>query len=220
MEQKRMDLCPEEEKIFAGVLFAPGNDALRAIKLRTHNLNNDYNATYEDETEKRAAILGQMLGALGEGGFLQGPVYFHYGTHTRIGKRFFGNFNLTVQDDAPVTIGDDCNFGPNVTIVTPVHPMLPGERCAMLSGTGERKHLCYARPVVVGNDCWLGANVVICPGVTIGDGCVIGAGSVVTRDVPPMSFAAGNPCRVIREITQKDSMRARNDVLGDCRVDE
>ena len=210
----------EEERIFAGTLFAPGAPELRAIKLRTHNLNNDYNATYEDETEKRAAILAQMLGGMGEGSFIQGPIHFHYGVHTTIGKRFFGNFNLTVQDDAKVTIGDDCNFGPNVTIVTPIHPMLPNERYMMLDKDGNQKHLCYARPVVIGNDCWLGANVVVCPGVTIGNGCVIGAGSVVTRDIPDHCFAAGVPCRVIREITEADSMKYKPEILADFQVIE
>lgn len=118
----------EEERLLSGIVFMPGAPELRAIKLATHNLNNDYNATYEDETEKRAEILHKMLGEMGEGTFLQGPIYFHYGKHTKIGKRVFINFNFTVQDDALVTIGDDCNFGPNVTIVTPVHPMLADER--------------------------------------------------------------------------------------------
>ena len=208
----------EEEKIFAGILFAPGHPDLRAIKLRTHNLNNDYNATYEDETEKRAAILSQIVGSMGEGSFIQGPVHFHYGVHTTIGKRFFGNFNHTIQDDAKVTIGDDCNFGPNVTIVTPIHPMLPGERHVMLDKDGNEKHLCYAKPVTIGDDCWLGANVVVCPGVTIGPGCVIGAGSVVTRDIPANSFAAGVPCKVIRPITDADSMRFKPEILADNQV--
>ncbi len=210
----------EEQKIFAGILFAPGHPDLKAIKLRTHNLNIDYNKTYEDETEKRAQLLSQMVGEIGEGSFIQGPVFFHYGVHTKIGKRFFGNFNLTVQDDAPVVIGDDCNFGPNVTIVTPIHPMLPQERRAMLDGDGNVKHLCYAKPVSIGNDCWFGAGVTVCPGVTIGDNCVIGAGSVVTKDIPANSFAAGVPCRVIREITQQDSMAYKPEILADNQVME
>ena len=197
---------PEEEKIFAGVLFSPGDPELKAIKLRSHNLCADYNRTFENDTETRDRLIRQIVGAWGEGSFIQGPVQFHYGVHTKIGKRFFGNFNLMIQDDGPVTIGDDCNFGPNCTIVTPVHPMLPDERYRLKAPDGSPKHLCYAKPVHVGNDVWLGANVVICPGVTIGDGCVIGAGSVVVKDIPPMSFAAGNPCRVIRPITQEDSM--------------
>lgn len=208
----------EDEKRAAGLLFCPLDDTLRAQKLRTHKLNQDFNALYEDRQEERDRLLSQMVGELGEGTFIQGPVTFHYGIHTRIGKNGFINFNFTVQDDAAVTIGDDCNFGPNVTIVTPVHPLLPDERRLLLCADGEKRQLCRALPVKIGNDCWLGANVVICPGVTIGDGCVIGAGSVVTRDVPDNSFAAGNPCRVIRTITEADSLRHHPEILGDSRV--
>lgn len=210
----------EEEKIMAGILFCPGDPMLRAMKLKTHNLNVDYNGTHEDETEKRTAILSEIIGEFGEGGFIQGPIAFHYGKHTKIGKRFFGNFNLTIQDDAEVTIGDNCNFGPNVTIVTPIHPMLPDERREMMNADGEKKRFCYAKPVHIGNDCWFGASVTVCPGVTIGDNCVIGAGSVVTRDIPSNSFAAGVPCKVIREITEADSMKYKPEILADNRVIE
>jgi len=210
----------EEEKIMAGILFCPGDPELRAMKLRTHNLNLDYNKTYEDETEKRKEIIKNIVGEIGENGFMQGPIYFHYGKHTKIGKNFFANFNLTVQDDACVTIGDNCNFGPNVTIVTPVHPMLPDERNLMLDKDGNKKRFCYAKPVKIGNNCWFGANVVVCSGVTIGDDCVIGAGSVVVKDIPPHTFAAGNPCKVIREITEKDSMKYKPEILADNSVIE
>ena len=203
----------EEQKIFAGKLFCPGDPALRALKLKAHNLCTRYNATFEDETEIRTVLLSELFGSLGAGSFLQGPIYVHYGCHTTIGDRFFGNFNLTIQDDARVTIGDDVNCGPNVTIVTPVHPLLPGERRRMLGPDGEPAHLCYARPVTIGNDVWLGANVVVAGGVTIGDGCVIGAGSVVTRDIPSDSFAAGVPCRVIRRITESDRMANRPELF-------
>ena len=219
----------EEERIFQGLLFRPGAKELRDIKLRTHNLCLRYNQTFEDDVETRAALLRQIVGAMGEDGFIQGPVQFHYGTHTTIGKRFFGNFNLTIQDDARVTIGDDVNCGPNVTIVTPVHPLLPGERRQMLGPDGQPAHLCYARPVTIGNDVWLGANVVVTGGVRRTAGlsnhrgsiigrwdAVIGAGSVVTRDIPPFSLAAGVPCRVIRQITEKDSMRFHPELLGGC----
>jgi maltose O-acetyltransferase len=205
----------EEEKIRAGILFSPADPELKAIKLRTHNLNLDFNRLYEDQTEERERILREILGGLGEGSFLQGPITFHYGKHTFIGKGCFINFNFTVQDDAEVTIGDDCNFGPNVTIVTPVHPMLPDERRTMRTAEGEVKHLCYAKPVHIGKDCWFGAGVIVCPGVTIGDNCVIGAGAVVTRDIPADSFAAGNPCRVVRSITEADSMRYKPEILAD-----
>ena len=215
---KESENMREEEKIFAGKLFCPATPELQAIKLRTHNLNVDYNQTYQHETEKRSQILKEMLGQIGEGTFLQGPVYFHYGTHTKIGAHVFINFNFTVQDDAPVEIGDHCDFGPGVTIVTPVHPMRASERLAMLDENGEAKHLCYARPVKIGSNCWFGANVTVCPGVTIGDNCVIGAGSVVTRDIPANHFAAGVPCHPIREITEADSMMHKPDILGGCAV--
>lgn len=211
---------PEEAKIFAGTLYAPGDADLRAMKRKAHDLNTDYNQTHEGETEKRESIIRSLLGDVGEGFFFQGPIYFHYGSHTHIGKRFFGNFNLTVQDDGEVTIGDDCNFGPNVTIVTPVHPMLPGERKTLMAPDGTPRHVCYARPVHIGHDCWLGANVVVCPGVTIGDGCVIGAGSVVVKDIPANSFAAGNPCRVIRTLSEKDSMGNKPEILNGYSVIE
>ena len=197
----------EEEKIFAGKLFCPGDPELKELKRKAHRLSQDYNRLYDDETAAREEILKELLGEIGEGSFLQGPITFHYGCHTKIGNHVFINFNFTVQDDGLVEIGDHCDFGPNVTIVTPCHPMLPDERQKFPDEDGQEKRLCWAKPVKIGNHCWFGANVVICPGVTIGDGCVIGAGSVVTRDIPPMSFAAGNPCRVIRPLTEEDSLR-------------
>lgn len=213
-------MTSEEKKILSGILFSPGDPELRALKRKAHKLNQDYNRLYEDETEQRSAILHDLLGAIGEGTFLQGPITFHYGCHSSIGKHVFINFNFTVQDDALVTIGDDCNFGPNVTIVTPVHPMLPNERKAMLDKDGNICHLCYAKPVTIGHDCWFGANVVVCPGVTVGENCVIGAGSVVTRDIPANSFAAGNPARVIRPISEADSMKYKPEILADNRCIE
>lgn len=208
-------MYPEEEKIRKGILFDPADPQLKAIKLRTHKLNQDYNRLYEDQAEERQAILQQMLGALGEGSFIQGPITFHYGSHTRIGKACFINFNFTVQDDAEVTIGDDCNFGPNITIVTPVHPLLAHERRRLMTAEGRPAQLCYARPVSIGPDCWLGANVTICPGVSIGEGAVIGAGSVVTRDIPAHVFAAGVPCRVIRALSEADSLIHQPEILAD-----
>ncbi len=201
-----------------GLLFCPAEPWRKERKRITHNLNLDYNRLYEDQTEAREAILREILGELNEGVFLQGPITFHYGVHTKIGRGTFINFNFTCQDDTLVTIGEHCNFGPNVTIVTPLHPMLAAERRAIRVPDGRELRLCWARPVTVGNDCWLGANVVICPGVTIGDNCVIGAGSVVTRSIPANSFAAGNPCRVIRTLTDADSLRHRPEILGDCEI--
>ena len=210
----------EEEKINAGILFSPADPELKAMKLKAHRLNQDYNRLYEDETAARERILRELVGKLGAGVFIQGPVTFHYGCHTEIGDGCFINFNFTVQDDAKVTVGKRCNFGPNVTIVTPMHPMIAAERRAVLGPDGKPARLCWAKPVHIGNDCWFGANVVVCPGVSVGDGCVIGAGSVVTRDIPANSFAAGNPCRVIREITEADSMKYKPEILADNTVAE
>ena len=203
----------EEEKLLAGKLFCPGDDKLKAIKLRTHNLNQVYNSLREDESERREELLRQMVGRLEENCFIQGPVFFHYGRHTSIGDRFFANFNFTVQDDGLVEIGDDCAFGPNVTIVTPQHTLIAAEREGITTAQGYQKGPCYAKPVKIGNACWLGAGVTICPGVTIGDECVIGAGSVVTKDIPSGMIAAGVPCRVIRPITPADSIAYRAELL-------
>lgn len=205
----------EEDKIRAGVLFCPAAPELKAMKLKAHNLNIDYNQLHEDQVREREAILDQLLPDRGEGAFLQGPITFHYGRHTHIGKRVFINFNFTVQDDADVYIGDDCNFGPNCTIVTPIHPLIASERHMIRDADGTPKHLCYARPVHIGHDCWFGANVVICPGVTIGNNCVIGAGAVVTRDIPDNSLAVGVPCRVLRQISETDSMKYKPEILAD-----
>lgn len=197
----------EEERILKGMLYAPEEPELVKKKRRAHNLSQEYSLTFEDDKETRNKILAELLAEIGEGTFMLGPIRFHYGCHTKIGAHCFMNFNFTVQDDALVTIGDHNNFGPNVTIVTPMHPMLGEERRALVCSDGIERHLCYAKPVTIGNDCWFGANVVVCPGVTIGDNCVIGAGSTVTRDIPANSFAAGVPARVIRPITAKDSIR-------------
>ena len=197
----------EEERIFRGMLFSSEEPELIEKKERAHRLSQDFNTLYETDYEARNRVLHELLASVGEGTWMLGPVHFHYGCHTSVGSNCFMNFNFTVQDDAKVTIGDHCNFGPNVTIVTPLHPILPDERRGIVCSDGKERFLCYAKPVSIGSDCWFGANVVVCPGVTIGDNCVIGAGSVVTRDIPANSFAAGVPARVIRTITEADSIR-------------
>lgn len=197
----------EEERIFSGRLFSSEEPELTEKKLKAHRLSREYSDLFDEDVEAREKILRELLESVGEGTWMIGPIRFHYGCHTRIGKRCFMNFNFTVQDDAKVSIGEYCNFGPNVTIVTPLHPMLPDERRGIVCSDGEERFLCYAKPVTIGSDCWFGANVVICPGVTIGDNCVIGAGSVVTRSIPANSFAAGVPAKVIRTITEADSIR-------------
>ncbi len=203
----------EEEKALTGMAFCPGHPELREIKKKTHRLNHEYNRLLDDQTEERNQILQEMLGEFGQGVFLQEPVTFHYGIHTKIGARTFINFNFTCQDDGEVIIGEDCDFGPNVTIVTPVHPLIAEERKKYMDSDGMEKRLIYAKPVKVGNSCWIGAGVVICPGVTIGDNCVIGAGSVVTRDIPSGSLAVGVPCRVLRQITESDSWEYKKELF-------
>mgnify|MGYP002522113399 CR=1 FL=1 len=201
-----------------GEMFFPGEGWRVEVKKRAHALNQKYNLLTEDQTEERRAVLSELLGELNEGVSFNGPIRFHYGVHTRIGKDTFFNFNFTSQDDGMVMIGDNCDFGPNVTIVTPIHPMLFDERKALRCPDGSERRLCYAKPVVIGRGCWICANVTILPGVTIGEECVIGAGSVVTHPIPAHSFAAGNPCRVIRTLTEADSMKNKPEVLGDCEV--
>ena len=210
-------MISEENKIFSGTLFCPIVPELKAAKLRSHNLSQAFSALREDEVEERQVLALQILQEFGADSFMQGPIFFHYGKHTRIGKRCFINYNFTCQDDALVSIGDDCCFGPNVTIVTAMHPLLPDERRLMENAEGERRPLCYAKPVAIGKNCWLGANVLVCPGVVIGENCVIGAGSVVTRDVPPNSLAFGVPCHVARQITETDSMLHHPEILADNR---
>lgn len=190
--------------MLSGMLFTPHDPELDRLKKRGHRLSTRFNALDEEDAEERYAILKELLGAVGEKILMLGLVHFHYGKHTRIGNRCFFNFNFTVQDDARVTIGDCCNFGPNVTIVTPGHPFLAEERRGIVCNDGETRYVCYAKPVTIGNDCWFGANVTVCPGVTVGDGCIIGAGSVVTKDIPANSVAAGVPARVIKTITEED----------------
>lgn len=187
----------EEEKLLAGKIFSPVHPELVAIKLVSHNLCTEYSQSYETETEKREQILDKLLKSHGKGTRIQGPIFFNYGCHTTIGDSFFANYNFTVLDDAPVTIGDHVMMGPNVTIATPVHPLIAEE---------WEKYPCYAKPVTIGNYVWIASGVTVCPGVTIGDRSVIGAGSVVTKDIPEGVFAAGSPCRVIRPITEQDSI--------------
>lgn len=201
-----------------GQLFSPAEEWRVKIKKKAHALNQKFNALTEDQPEERKEVLKELLGELNEGVSFNGPIRFHYGIHTKIGKNTFFNFNFTCQDDGAVTIGEFCDFGPNVTIVTPLHPMLSDERRRLMCPDGTAKRLCWAKPVVIGDGCWICANVTILPGVTIGENCVIGAGSVVTRSIPANSFAAGNPCRVIRTLTEDDSMENKLDILGDCAV--
>lgn len=196
----------EKEKMIAGELYDPSDEELTSLRIRACKLARRYNQTDEDEPDKQQELLRALLPNTAAIPGLQAPVYFDYGCNTTFGQYSGTNFNLTCLDVCPVTIGDNVLIGPNVTLATPMHPLLPEERNVRQRADGSFYNLEYAKPIVIEKDCWLASNVIVCGGVTIGEGSVIGAGSVVTRDIPPHSLAAGNPCRVIREITAKDSM--------------
>lgn len=197
----------EKEKMLAGMLYDPSDAELTQLLIKARKLARRYNQTDEDEPEQRMAILRELLPNTPHLPALQAPVYFDYGCNTYFGKFSGTNFNFTCLDVCPVHIGDNVMIGPNVTLATPMHPLLPEERNVRQREDGKYSNLEYAKPITIENNCWLAANVTVCGGVTIGEGCVIGAGSVVTRNIPPRSFAAGNPCRVIRELTDADRMK-------------
>jgi maltose O-acetyltransferase len=180
-----------KRRMLAGELYTAGDPELQADQQRCAALMQRYNATSATETDERRRLLQQLLGGIGADTVVRPPVYFDYGVQTTIGARSFLNYGAVILDVGRVDIGDDVQIGPNVQLLTPIHPMDPELRRA---GWEAQK------PVAVRNGVWLGGGVIVCPGVTIGEDSVVGAGSVVTRDVPPGVFAAGNPCRVIRAL--------------------
>jgi len=180
----------EREKMLAGEMYDPFDLELVAARERARDLCQDLNATRESQAEERRRILRKLLGTGGDSVWMQPPFFCDYGANIHLGERVFFNFNCVVLDVAEVKIGDFTLFGPSVQIYTATHPMDAAER---------RLHE-YAKPITIGSDVWVGGAAVICPGVSIGSKSVIGAGSVVTRDIPEGVFAAGNPCRVIRPV--------------------
>jgi maltose O-acetyltransferase len=183
----------EKEKMIAGEMYDPLDPELSSDRVRTRLLLKSLNESREDEPEERARIIRDLIPDAGENLWLQPPFYCDYGYNMKVGERVFFNFNCVVLDVAPVTIGSRTMFAPNVQIYTATHPIDPVER-----SSGKE----YAKPITIGSDVWVGGSTVICPGVTIGDRSVIGAGSVVTKDIPAYVIAAGNPCRVIRRIDE------------------
>lgn len=183
----------EKEKMLAGELYDATDEQLANERLKTRLLIKALNDTREDEVEERNRILKELIPNAGEGLWLQPPFYCDYGSNIELGEKVFFNFNCVVLDVMKVTIGSRTLFGPNVQVYTATHPMDHKERAAGLE---------YAKPITIGEDVWVGGSVVICPGVTIGDRSVIGAGSVVTKDIPANVFAAGNPCKVIRNLEE------------------
>ena len=190
----------EKEKMLKGEIYDPTDKELADRRVLAHKLSFEYNNTPETDTKKREEILTELMPNHGKGTFLQSPIQVDYGIFTTVGKNFYANFNFVVLDTCPINIGDNVFFGPNCTLATPLHPLNHAERRPRIREDCSTYDLEYGKPITIGNDCWIASNVVICGGVTIGDNCVIGAGSVVTRDIPANSLAAGNPCRVIREV--------------------
>lgn len=156
----------------------------------------DFNATRPLDGEKRTTLLKEMFAEIGEGCYIEPPLHANWGgRHVHFGKGVYANFNLTLVDDTHIYVGDCTMFGPNVTIATAGHPLLPSLR--------EQGYQ-YNAPVHIGRNCWFGAGVIILPGITVGNNTVVGAGSIVTKDLPDNVVAVGNPCRVLREINEHD----------------
>ncbi|MDE6728616.1 MAG: sugar O-acetyltransferase [Oscillospiraceae bacterium] len=184
------------ERMYSGGLYLPGDEEIMADQIKRLDRLYDFNATRPTEQAKRATMLKEMFAEIGEGCYIEPPLHANFGGgHVHFGKFVYANFNLTLVDDTHIYVGDYTMIGPNVTIATAGHPILPELR---------EKLYQYNMSVTIGRNCWIGAGAIILPGVTVGDNTVIGAGSVVTKDVPPNVVAVGNPCRVLREINERD----------------
>ena len=184
-----------KERMAAGLPYKPWKDGLEELRRENKKRIFRFNHLSPDQTEKIAATLRDILGTAGDGAWVEAPFHCDYGKNIHVGKNFFANYNLTVLDVGQVKIGDNVLMGPNVSIYAVGHPIHPDAR---------RSGYEYGQGVDIGSDVWLGGSVVILGGVTIGAGTVVAAGSVVTRDLPPNVVAAGNPCRVVRPITEAD----------------
>lgn len=202
----------EKEKMLAGKIYDPTDEELTMLRTKAHRLSQHYNTLFEDDN-LRNTIIDELIPNKGEGLYLQGPIYFDYGIFTSFGKNCYANFNFTVLDVCPVNIGSNVFFGPNCSLMTSMHPLRWQERNIKFKDDKKAYDDEYAKPISIGDNCWIAANVVITGGVTIGEGCVIGAGSVVTKDIPANSLAAGNPCKVIREINEKDSIKYKKELF-------
>lgn len=183
------------EEMKSGSIYFCNDTELMEYQADCMEAQYDYNSTRPHEYKRRAEIMQRMFAEAGENCYIEPPIRASWGIHTHLGKNVYANFNLTLIDDTDIYIGDNVMFAPNVVVATAGHPILPElrERVAQ-----------FNIPVRIGSNVWIGASSVILPGVTIGDNTVIGAGSVVTRDIPANVVAVGNPCRVLREISDHD----------------
>ena len=186
----------QKDRLHTGELYVSMDESILEEQFDCLEKQYEYNATRPHETEKRQALLKDMFAEIGEGCYIEPPLHANWGgKHIHFGKSVYANFNLTVVDDTHVYVGDFTMIGPNVVIATAGHPILPELR---------EKGYQYNVPVRIGKNCWIGAGAIILPGVNIGDNTVIGAGSVVTKDIPANAVAAGNPCKVLRPIGERD----------------
>ena len=186
----------EKEKLHTGDLYLPMGEEIMTEQAACLEMLYDYNATRPSEGKKRETLLKDMFAEIGEGCYIEPPFHSNWGgKHVHLGKYVYANFNLTCVDDTHIYIGDNTMLGPNVILAAAGHPVLPSLR---------KQGYQYNMPVRIGKNCWLGAGVIVLPGLTIGDNTVVGAGSVVTKDLPPNVVAVGNPCRVLREINDRD----------------
>ncbi len=184
------------EKMHSGDIYNPSDDTIFEEQIKCLDRLYDFNMTRPTEMEKREKMLKEMLAEVGENCYIEPPFHSNWGgKNVHLGKNVYFNFNATMVDDTHIYIGDYTMLGPNVVIATAGHPILPELR---------EKALQFNLPVHIGKNCWLGAGVIVLPGVTIGDNTVIGAGSVVTKDIPANVVAVGNPCKVLREINEHD----------------
>ncbi|MGW4055058.1 sugar O-acetyltransferase [Streptomyces sp. NPDC004779] len=179
------------ERMLAGDLYIADDPQIAERQRHAMRLAARYQALFVDGPEEARSVLGELLGAVGEDVEVRPLLYVDYGSNITIGARTFVNYHLTALDVAAITIGEDCQIGPNVQLLTPTHPLEPQPR---------RDKLEAARPITLGNNVWLGGGVIVCPGVTIGDNSVIGAGAVVTKDIPANVVAVGNPARPVRDL--------------------
>ena len=190
----------ERMKMTAGELYNPADEELYTLRTKAHRLCMMYNQLFETDEDERYKILHELMPYSSGDIYLQGPIFFDYGINIHMGENVYANYNLTILDVCPVTIGNNVMLGTNVSLLTPLHPLKWQDRNAKIDENGNMIQLEYGKPITIGNNSWLASNVTVTAGVTIGNGCVIGAGSVVTKDIPSGVLAAGNPCKVIKAI--------------------
>jgi len=184
------------EKMHSGEIYNCTDEELMVEQGKCLERLYDFNATRPSEADKRKQLMSEMFAEIGENCYIEPPFHANWGgKHVHFGKGIYANFNLTMVDDTHIYVGDHTMFGPNVTVATAGHPIVPELRENVTQ---------FNIPVYIGRNVWIGAGVIILPGVTIGDNTVIGAGSVVTKDIPANVVAVGNPCRVLREINDRD----------------